>query len=59
MAAMNVSPPPWAGIVENLQLAGAPLPRQLPGGIQRATDIVAAVDHAAVVRAEMSEGRRS
>jgi hypothetical protein len=22
MAAMNVSPPPWAGIVENLQLAG-------------------------------------
>jgi hypothetical protein len=33
-----------AGIVEDVKLTGAPAPRQLPRGIQRAADVVAAVD---------------
>ena len=32
-------------IVEDLEAAGGPALRELPGGYQRATDIVAAVDH--------------
>src|SRR6478752_8382566 len=33
-----------AGIVEDVKLTGAPPLRQLPRGIQRAADVVAAVD---------------
>ena len=33
-----------AGIVENVKLTGAPALRQLPRGIKRAADVVAAVD---------------
>ena len=33
-----------AGIVEDVKLTGAPALRQLPRGIQRAADVVAAVD---------------
>jgi hypothetical protein len=33
-----------AGVVEDVKLTGAPALRQLPRGIQRAADVVAAVD---------------